>query len=71
MQTHVVTGAYGYSGKHIARCLLALGHSVRTLTNSTQRANPFGGLVTALPFHFDNPRVLVESLAGARVLINN
>ncbi len=34
---HVVTGAFGYSGKYIAQRLLAQGRRVMTLTNSVQR----------------------------------
>ncbi len=67
---HVVTGAFGYSGKYIATRLLAEGHRVRTLTNSTQRANPFGGQVEVQPFNFDRPDDLVESLRGAEILYN-
>jgi NADH dehydrogenase len=32
MDTYVVTGAFGYSGKYIAKRLLEQGHAVRTLT---------------------------------------
>ncbi|MFA5874674.1 MAG: NAD-dependent epimerase/dehydratase family protein [Anaerolineales bacterium] len=67
---HVVTGAFGYSGKYIATRLLAEGRRVRTLTNSMQRANPFGGQVEVHPFSFDCPDDLVESLRGADVLYN-
>jgi len=67
---HVVTGAFGYSGKYITTRLLAEGRRVRTLTNSTQRANPFGGKVEVHPFNFDRVDVLVESLRGAEVLYN-
>jgi len=67
---HIVTGAFGYSGKYIATRLLAEGCRVRTLTNSMQRANPFGGQVEVLPFSFDRPETLVESLRGADVLYN-
>ncbi len=70
-QTHVVTGAFGYSGKYIARKLLAQGHRVKTLTNSPSRANTFGeDEVKAVPFHFDQPERLAENLAGATVLYN-
>ncbi len=69
-QTHAVTGAFGYSGKYIARRLLERGHRVKTLTNSTRRANPFGSAVQAEPFHFDQPKKLVESLRGVSVLYN-
>ena len=37
MATHVVTGAFSYTGKYIARRLLAEGHSVRTLTGPPTR----------------------------------
>ena len=70
MDTFVVTGAFGYSGKYIAKRLLKEGHAVRTLTNSTRRANPFGDRITASPFHFDDPRSLAAALDGAGVLIN-
>jgi NADH dehydrogenase len=53
--THAVTGAFGYSGKYIARRLLDAGRDVITLTNSTQRPNPFGDRVRAVPFHFEQP----------------
>jgi uncharacterized protein YbjT (DUF2867 family) len=67
---HVVTGAFGYSGKYITRRLLEAGHRVRALTNSVLRAHPFGDRVEAHPFHFDQPERLVESLQGAAVLYN-
>ncbi len=35
---HVVTGAFGYSGKYIAARLLEAGARVRTLTHSPRRA---------------------------------
>ncbi|HWH72190.1 MAG TPA: NAD(P)H-binding protein [Candidatus Sulfotelmatobacter sp.] len=69
-QLHIVTGAFGYSGKYIAARLLKAGHRVRTLTNSVHRANPFGDTVEARPFHFDNLSLLVDSLRGCEVLYN-
>jgi len=69
-EKHVVTGAFGYSGKYIARRLLDAGHEVHTLTNSVHRANPFGERVAAHPYHFDAPEKLSESLRGAKVLYN-
>jgi len=69
-ELHIVTGAFGYSGKYIATRLLAAGVRVRTLTNSLQRANPFGDKVEARPFNFNDPTALIESLRGAAVLYN-
>jgi NADH dehydrogenase len=70
LDTIVVTGAFGFSGKYIAKRLLDQGYAVRTLTNSTQRANPFGDRITASPFNFDDPPALAASLTGTSVLIN-
>lgn len=67
---HVVTGAFGYSGKYIARRLLEAGNRVRTLTYSTHRENPFSNAVEIHPYNFDKPDVLAVSLAGAAVLYN-
>lgn len=67
---HVVTGAFGYSGRYITARLLAAGHRVRTLTNSPKRAHPFADAVEARPFDFDQPEKLTESLRGATVLYN-
>jgi uncharacterized protein YbjT (DUF2867 family) len=67
---HAVTGAFGYSGKYIARRLLKAGHQVITLTNSPDRANPFGDQVKAYSFNFDRPHVLVGTLKNVSVLYN-
>lgn len=67
---HAVTGVFGYSGKYIAKRLLAEGKIVVTLTNSLQRENPFGDRLRAVPFHFDEPQKLTESLQGISVLYN-
>ena len=69
-ELHAVTGAFGYSGKYIARRLLDRGCDVLTLTNSPDRPHPFGQAVRAVPFHFDQPQRLVESLRGVAVLYN-
>jgi len=69
-ELHVITGAFGYSGRYITARLLAAGHRVRTLTSSPQRANPFGDSVEVRPFDFAQPARLAESLRGAAVLYN-
>ena len=65
-----VTGAFGYTGKYIARRLLALGRRVRTLTGNPKRPSPFGDRVEAVPLAFDQPQELTRSLAGAVTLYN-
>lgn len=67
---HVVTGAFGYSGKYIAGRLLEAGRRVRTLTNSLYRRNPFGDQIEVRPFEFADRSRLVASLQGATVLYN-
>ncbi len=69
-QLHVVTGAFGYSGRYIARRLLDAGLRVRTLTNSPNRPDPFGGRVEVRPLDFARPDSLAASLEGAEVLYN-
>lgn len=67
---YAVTGAHGYSGKHIARRLLDAGYAVMTLTNSPGRPNPFGGRVEVKPLSFEDVDALADSLRGVDVLIN-
>lgn len=69
-ELHIVTGAFGYTGKYIAARLLKEGQRVRTITNSPNRPTPFGDLVEAFPFNFDAPEKLVDSLRGATALYN-
>ncbi|WP_347273216.1 NAD-dependent epimerase/dehydratase family protein [Candidatus Kuenenia sp.] len=69
-ELHAVTGAFGFSGRYIARNLLDRGRNVITLTNSLHRPNPFGESVKAYPFNFDKPEKLTESLSGVSVLYN-
>jgi NADH dehydrogenase len=67
---HIVTGAFGYSGRYIAERLVEAGRQVRTLTNHPNPRDPLFFRVQTMPFLFENPKALVESLRGARVLIN-
>jgi NADH dehydrogenase len=69
-ELHVVTGGLGYSGRYIARRLIAAGVRARTLTNRRDRANPFGERLEVRPLDFGRPRELEESLRGASVLYN-
>lgn len=69
-ELHVVTGAFGYSGRYIAARLIEAGHWVRTLTNSLSREHSFGDRLEAHPFNFDKPARLETSLQGAEVLYN-
>lgn len=66
----VVTGAFGFTGKHIARLLLAMGRTVVTLTAHPERPHPFGDRVKALPLDFEDPRAMSEAMRGADTLYN-
>lgn len=70
METHVVTGAFGFSGKYIAEKLLNKNITVKTLTNSLQRKNDFQNKIHAVPYSFDNPQQLAAELEGVSVLYN-
>jgi len=67
---HVVTGAFGYTGKYIATDLLARGARVRTLTNSLSRDDPFDGRVEVHTLDFEDRHSLIDSLRGAEALYN-
>ena len=69
-EIHAVSGAFGYSGRYIVTRLLEQGRTVVTLTNSANRANPFGGRVRAVPFSFGEPDKLAAGLSGVDVLYN-
>ncbi len=69
-ELHVVTGAFGYSGKYIAKRLLDKSIAVRTLTNSPDRASPLRDRIDVRRFQFDDPARLAQSLEGATVLYN-
>ncbi len=67
---HAVTGAFGYSGRYITARLLAMGVTVRSLTNSPYRPHPFGQRVTSFPLAFDDLPALTAALQGVEVLYN-
>jgi nucleoside-diphosphate-sugar epimerase len=65
----VVTGAFSYTGGHIAEALLERGRSVRTLTRRPPDAShPLADRVEVAPLAFDDS--LATSLAGADTLYN-
>ena len=70
----VVTGAFGFTGRHLARRLLDAGRTVRTLTGHPQlqgsAGDPYGGQVEAIPFDFDRPGALADGLRGVDTLYN-
>jgi len=65
----VVTGAFSYTGRHIAEALLARGRNVRTLTRRPpDPSHPLAAEVDVAPLAFDDN--LGESLRGADTLYN-
>lgn len=66
----VVTGAFSFTGRFIARRLLAEGRPIRTLTNHPQRPGADEIQVDVAPLQFSNYPALVESLRGADILYN-
>jgi uncharacterized protein YbjT (DUF2867 family) len=66
----LVTGAFSYSGSRIAGRLLDAGRRVRTLTFHPDREHPLQASVEALPYRFDDPDALAQSLDGVSTLYN-
>ena len=66
----VVTGAFSFTGRHIARRLLAQERRVRTLTRRPQPPGTEDIKVDIAPLQFTDRTALVESLRGADVLYN-
>jgi NADH dehydrogenase len=69
-ELHVVTGAFGFTGKHIARRLLDAGIAVRTLTGHPGRSSQLRDSIDVRQLQFTDARRLVSDLAGTRVLYN-
>jgi uncharacterized protein YbjT (DUF2867 family) len=69
-QLDLVTGAFSYSGSHIAERLLASGRQVRTLTFHPDRPHPLREQVQAFRYRFDDPVALTGSLEGVTTLYN-
>src|SRR5256885_17177011 len=66
----VVTGAYSFTGRFIARRLLAQERRLKTLTNHPQRAGSEDIKAEVAPLQFADRAALVDSLRGADVLYN-
>ena len=64
----VVTGAFSFTGRHIAEALLERGRRVRTLTRRPDPSHPLASRVETAPLAFDDS--LVDSLRGADTLYN-
>ncbi len=62
----VVTGAFSYTGRHVAEELLARGRRVRTLSRRPDPAHPLAARVEVMPLTIDDS--LLESLRGADTL---
>ena len=70
MTLHAVTGAFGFSGRHIPARLLAEGDEVLTLTNHPPRPDSQGlGSIATAPLVFDVAS-LAKSLEGVDTLFN-
>ncbi len=63
----VVTGAFSYTGRYVARRLLDEGIAVRTLTRNPDREGPFGDLVPAAPLDFSDPDGLRRTIFSSQI----
>lgn len=70
MTRDAVTGAFGFTGRHIAARLLAEDRAVLNLTNHPGLPDPFRGRVPTAPLAFSNAGALADSLRGVDTLYN-
>jgi len=67
---NAVTGAYSYTGKYIARHLLAMDEPLICLTNKSPDQNPFNQPIPTYPLDFLKPHSLADRLKGVTTLYN-
>ena len=67
-----VTGAWSYSGRHVARHLLANGWALGSISNRSPspKDDPYNELVRRIGYTHDVDRLAME-LSGCRVLVSN
>lgn len=70
MAFDVVTGAYSFTGRFIARRLMELDRPLKTLTNHPRRPGTEDIKAEIAPLQFSDRAALVDSLRGADVLYN-
>lgn len=70
MSFDVVTGAFGFTGRFIARRLMAAERPLKTLTNHPVRPGAEDIKAEVAPLQFKDRDALVDSLRGADVLYN-
>jgi uncharacterized protein YbjT (DUF2867 family) len=69
VRRHAVTGAFGFTGRHIAERLLAEGNRVVTLSRRSGEGDPLAGRITVRRLTFASD-ALIESLTGVDTLYN-
>ena len=67
---HVVTGAFSFTGAHVARVLLERGERVRTLSRRQAAGHPLAGQVEFARLQFGDEEALERDLEGAATLFN-
>jgi NADH dehydrogenase len=67
---NAVTGAFSYTGSHIARRLLDDGEQVRTLSRAPSPDHPLAGRVEYKRLQFESAIELVDALRGIDTLYN-
>ncbi len=70
MSFDVVTGAFSFTGRFIARRLMEQERPIKTLTNHPSRSGAADIKADVAPLQFSDRDALVESMRGAEVLYN-
>lgn len=66
----MITGAFSFSGKYVAKRLLEKNYSLHTLTNHPDTNSPMVNAISINPLDFNDTDQLKKSLEGMDILIN-
>ena len=69
-ENYLVTGAFSYTGKFIAKELLSNDKQVCTLTGHPDEESPYFDKVKVFPYNFGDFNKLVDSLLDVNTFIN-
>ena len=70
IKTAIVTGAFSYQGKYIAKMLLKKGYKVKTMTGHPDNKSDLSDKIEVIPYRFERPHLIAHDLEGADLFVN-